>query len=38
MPVTGRSWGFNVSEDQGLPIGHDAEIALTRTFSIGGAR
>jgi hypothetical protein len=25
-----------VSEDQGLPIGHDSEIALTSTFLIGG--
>jgi Protein of unknown function (DUF2637) len=27
-----------VSEGQGLPIGHDSDIALTRTFAIGGAR
>ena len=27
-----------VSEAQGLPIGHDSEIALTSTFVLGGAR
>jgi hypothetical protein len=26
-----------VGDDQGLPIGHDREIALTRIFAIGGA-
>ena len=26
-----------VEEAQGLPIGHDSEIALTKTFAIGGA-
>jgi hypothetical protein len=29
--------GF-VSEDQGLPIGHDGEITLTTAFVLGGAR
>ena len=27
-----------VSEDQGLPIGHGSEIALTSTFAVAGAR
>jgi hypothetical protein len=27
-----------VSEAQGLPIGHGSEIALTTTFVIGGVR
>jgi hypothetical protein len=27
-----------VSEDQGLPIAHDSDVALTRTFVLGGAR
>jgi hypothetical protein len=35
--TTGQGHGF-VSEAQGLPIGHDDGIALTRTFVIGGAR
>jgi hypothetical protein len=27
-----------VPEDQGLPIGHDGDIALTTAFVLGGAR
>jgi hypothetical protein len=27
-----------VSEDQGLPIGHNSQITLTSTFVLGGAR
>jgi hypothetical protein len=38
MPVNGRSWGFDVSEDQGLPIAHAREIALTKAFVLGGVR
>ena len=28
----------DVSEEQGLPIGHASEIALSRTFVLGAAR
>jgi hypothetical protein len=38
MPANKRLRGFDVSEDQGLPIGHDREIALTSTFVIGSIR
>jgi len=33
-----RIWGSTVSEAQGLPIAHDSDIALTRTFAIGRVR
>jgi hypothetical protein len=36
MPVTGRSWGFNVSEDQGLPIAHP--LALTAAFGLAASK
>ena len=36
-PVISTS-AMAVSEDQGLPIGHDSEIALTKDFAIGGAQ
>jgi hypothetical protein len=32
------TWENAVSEDQGLPIGHDSEIALTKDFAMGGAQ
>ena len=35
--AAGQGHGF-VSEDQGLPIGHDSEITLSSTFVLGAAR
>jgi hypothetical protein len=41
-PVAGANyksltWENSVSEDQGLPIAHASDIALTSTFVVGGA-
>jgi hypothetical protein len=38
MPANKQLRGFDVSEEQGLPIGHGGVIALTRSFAVGGAR
>ena len=36
--ITAGQRASYVSEDQGLPIGHATDIALTRTFALGSAR
>ena len=39
MAARAAGFGFSmVSEDQGLPIAHTADIALTMAFAVGGAR
>jgi hypothetical protein len=38
MNYKALTWGFAVSEDQGLPIGHAQDIALTKEFALGGPR